>query len=229
MLGARSAIIRTRRDNVTTDAIRQKNSLTFEVLNAVIHGIAVVLSIIALVALIFKGIKQGSAKDIVAYSIYGACMILMFLNSTLYHSFTFTRFRPIFQKLDHAAIYLMIAGSYTPYLVIALDFWFQYPMLVLIWIIALLGIVFEFRQINKYPRLSLVLYLGMGWLSILIIRPLVRALDPGAIILLFLGGLAYTIGTLFYRQKSKKWTHFVWHVFVLLGATFMYFSIYLYV
>lgn len=200
-----------------------------EVLNAVTHGIAVILGIIGTVYLILKGINLLNPTAIVAYSIYGSSMILLFLNSTLYHSLTFTKFRNLFQKLDHAAIYLLIAGTYTPYLMVSIGGVFGYFILALIWIVAIAGIIFEVVAIDKWPKLSTFLYLAMGWFSLILIKPLLDNIHHWGVILLALGGVAYSIGTIFYKQKHNKWMHVIWHLFVMAGAMFMFYSIYCFV
>lgn len=212
-----------------SEQLTQKRYDLPELFNAITHGVAAVLSIIAIFMLVSKGIHTGSTTAIIAYIIYGLSLFCLFLNSTLYHSFSSSKYRHIFQKLDHAAIYLLIAGSYTPYLMISIGGWLGYLFLVIIWALALGGLAFEIMTINKWPKLSTYLYLGLGWMSIFIIYPLFKSAELNAIILLAIGGIAYTLGTIFYRQKHNPWMHVIWHLFVIAGAAFMFVSIYLYV
>ncbi|MDO4432280.1 MAG: hemolysin III family protein [Aerococcaceae bacterium] len=200
-----------------------------EILNASTHGIAAILSIVATVLLITKGIQLNSVEAIVAYSIYGASLLLLFLNSTLYHSFSFSAYKKLFQKLDHSAIYLLIAGTYTPYLMLAIGGKTGYIALTIVWLLAIVGIIFEVATIGKLPKLSTYLYLGLGWLSLLIIYPLAQSIELAGLWLLILGGVTYSVGTFFYRMKHNKWMHVIWHLFVIGGAGFMFWSIWQYV
>ena len=196
-----------------------------EVLNAATHGIGALLSIIATVALILKGVQHGSHLEIVSYAIYGASLCLLFLNSTLYHSFSLTRYKDVFQKIDHSSIYLLIAGTYTPYLMVSIGGLAGYGFLALVWALAIGGIIFEVSAIGRWPKLSTFLYLGLGWLSVFIIYPLAQSIPLTGILLLALGGVTYSLGTIFYRMKDNKWMHIIWHLFVLGGAVFMFYSI----
>ena len=196
-----------------------------EVLNAATHGIGALLSIIATVALILKGVQHGSHLEIVSYAIYGASLFLLFLNSTLYHSFSLTRYKDVFQKIDHSSIYLLIAGTYTPYLMVSIGGLAGYGFLALVWALAIGGIIFEVSAIGRWPKLSTFLYLGLGWLSVFIIYPLAQSIPLTGILLLALGGVTYSLGTIFYRMKDNKWMHIIWHLFVLAGAVFMFYSI----
>lgn len=196
-----------------------------EVLNAATHGIGALLSIIATVALILKGVQHGSHLEIVSYAIYGASLFLLFLNSTLYHSFSLTRYKEVFQKIDHSSIYLLIAGTYTPYLMVSIGGLAGYGFLALVWALAIGGIIFEVSAIGRWPKLSTFLYLGLGWLSVFIIYPLAQSIPLTGILLLALGGVTYSLGTIFYRMKNNKWMHIIWHLFVLGGAVFMFYSI----
>ena len=200
-----------------------------EVLNAATHGIGALLSIIATVALILKGVQHGSHLEIVSYAIYGASLFLLFLNSTLYHSFSLTRYKDVFQKIDHSSIYLLIAGTYTPYLMVSIGGLAGYGFLALVWALAIGGIIFEVSAIGRWPKLSTFLYLGLGWLSVFIIYPLAQSIPLTGILLLSLGGVTYSLGTIFYRMKDNKWMHIIWHLFVLGGASFMFYSILYYV
>ena len=199
-----------------------------EVLNAATHGTGTLLAILGLILLVIKAHAQSDLTQLVAYLIYACCMIAMFLSSTLYHSLTFTKWRPLFKKIDHASIYLMIAGSYTPFLMVGLGSRFGYICLAIIWILALLGLIFEIGWTGRFPRLSTALYLLMGWLSISLIYPLIQAVSRPALFYLAGGGLVYSIGTYFYSKKHNQWMHVIWHLFVMGGAALMFWSIYRY-
>lgn len=208
-----------------------KNKIWIEVFNAITHGIAALLGVAGMILLVEKALSTPNllVSEVVSYIIYGSSSIILFLASTLYHSFVFSRQRDLFQKIDHASIYLLIAGSYTPYLMVTVGGVFGYTFLAIVWIAAIVGIIFEVIWTNRYPKLSTYLYLIMGWLGIFLIYPLYQSLDLAGIILLFIGGLFYTVGTIFYRMKHNGWMHVIWHLFVMAGAAFMFISIYLYV
>lgn len=206
-----------------------KRDLKVEGLNALTHGLGSVLGVVGLFLLLNKenvGPFLMSAESI-AYFIYGLSMIILFGASALYHAFRFTSFKSFFQKIDHASIYLLIVGSYTPYLVLVLGGRLGYAFLAIIWLAAIAGIIFEVGWTNRFPKLSTILYLAMGWLAIFLIYPLYQALSPKKIILLLAGGLFYSVGTYFYQKKHIDWMHIIWHLFVLAGASFVFFSIYL--
>lgn len=199
-----------------------------EVFNAVTHGIGFALSIAGFVLLMIKGTHTHSALNLVAYSIYGLTMMLLFLFSTLFHSLIFTKAKKVFQIFDHSSIYLLIAGSYTPYCLIAIKGTLGWTLFVIIWIMAILGIVYKSLWLGKKSKLSLAIYILMGWLCVVAFQPLLAHLGQSGTLLLAAGGVAYTVGAIFYSFKNVKFMHVVWHLFVMLGAGLMYFSILLY-
>lgn len=214
---------------MTNNITDRKTHIIIESLNASTHGIAALLSIVGLILLILKGLDLASNTALIAYSIYGGSLIVLFLNSTLYHSFSLTRFRNFFQKLDHSAIYILIAGTYTPYLMLGIGGNLGRNFMIVVWALALFGILFELFLMDRFPKLSLFMYLGLGWIGVLIVYPLIQNIEFNGVTLLAVGGLAYTIGTIFYAMKSNKWMHIIWHLFVIAGAFFMYLSILIYV
>lgn len=200
-----------------------------EVLNAITHGVGVGLSIAGLVILLLKGVRSGSTLDIVSYAIYGSTLILLYLSSTLYHSLTFTRFQKIFKIFDHSCIFLLIAGTYTPYTLISLGGGLGWTVFGVVWGVAVLGVTYKVFWINKYRKYSTLLYVAMGWLIVFAMKPLYQAIGVYGFGLLLGGGVAFTVGALFYRLKSVKFMHPLWHLFVLAGTILMYFSILYYV
>ncbi|WEG74314.1 PAQR family membrane homeostasis protein TrhA [Vagococcus intermedius] len=198
-----------------------------EILNAVTHGIGVILSIIGMVFLIIKGIHINSVEHIVAYSIYGISLILLFLASTLFHSLIFTKAKKFLQLMDHSSIYLLIAGTYTPYCLLTIKGKLGWALFVIIWVMAGLGILYKSLFLAKKGNSAVFIYILMGWLCLVAVKPLYQGLGLTGTLLLVLGGIAYTVGALFYQMKSVKFMHVVWHLFVLLGAGFMYFSVFL--
>lgn len=208
---------------------RKKGDILTEVLNAITHGIGTLLSVIALVFLIIKGIRSGDGVHLAAYLVYGISMILLFLASTLYHSFSFTRFKKIFHYIDHAAIYLLIAGSYTPFCLIVLEGTQAKVLFITVWSIALIGLILKIFFVGRFNKASTFLYLAMGWLAIFLIKPITVYLGTTGMTIFIIGGLAYSLGTIFYSIKRFKFMHVIWHLFVLAGAAFHYFTVLLYV
>lgn len=199
-----------------------------EVLNAVTHGIGVGLSIAGLVILLVKGAKMGSPIHVVSYAIYGATLILLFLSSTLFHSLIFTKAKTVFQVFDHSSIYLLIAGSYTPFCLTVIKGPLGWGLCLGVWALAIAGVIYKSLFLKKKGKTDVVLYIIMGWLCLFAFKPLFNGLGVEGTLLLAGGGVAYTVGALFYSLKNVKFMHVVWHFFVLLGAGLMYFSVLFY-
>lgn len=206
----------------------KKYLIVNEVLNAITHGIGVILSIVALIFLVQKGLDYGGLVEVTSYTVYGITLILLYLSSTLYHSLTFTRARRVFRVIDHCSIFLLIAGTYTPYTLITIGGRLGMVLTLLIWTIAFFGVLYKTVWFKKFQGLSVWLYIAMGWIALFFIHYLYQGLGTRGFIWLIAGGLAFTIGALFYRLKHVKYMHVVWHLFVLAGTVFMFFSIYLY-
>ncbi len=201
-----------------------------EIANVLTHGIGIVLSIIALVYMLLYSIQYGDQWDVMGSSVFGATLIIMYTCSTLYHSFQTQKLKSFFRKLDHIAIYLLIAGSYTPFTLITLkDTSWGWSLFTIIWALAIFGIIYKTTPLNRYKKISLILYLGMGWLVILAAQPMITSLDPNGLWLLVLGGLMYTIGVLFYVWEKLPFNHAIWHLFVLGGSAFHFFTVFYYV
>ena len=199
-----------------------------EVLNAVTHGIGFGLSIAGLVILLIKGARLDSPIHIISYAIYGSMMILLFLFSTLFHSLMFTRAKKVFQVFDHTSIFLLIAGSYTPFCLLSIQGWLGWTLFILIWLLAISGIVYKSLTLHKketVSKISTLIYIIMGWLCVIAFKPLIASLGFWGTFLLTSGGVSYTVGALFYSIKSVRFMHVVWHLFVMLGAGLMYFSV----
>ncbi|WP_262694836.1 PAQR family membrane homeostasis protein TrhA [Kordiimonas aquimaris] len=207
-------------------------SLREEILHATSHGVAAMLAVIGLVLLLMK--VDAGAVGIVAVSLYGGAMIMMFAASALYHSLFATRAQRFLKTLDHSAIYLKIAGGYAPFALLSLPTTTGLWVMIGAWSAAAVGIGFKlaafFRGTGKsFNIISLVMYLAMGWAGVLMIDPLSDALPGIAINWIIAGGLAYTIGAIFYALKMVPYTHFVWHLFVVGGATCHFVAIYFFV
>ena len=198
-----------------------------ELWNAITHGIGFIVSIPALIALILTGIQNGSALQITTFSIFGASVIILFLMSTLLHSMP-EKYKRFFAILDHSSIYILIAGTYTPFLLIAIGGTLGIVLLSIIWTLAILGVTFKCFFIDRFEILSLIFYIGMGWLIIFAVKPLYAYLGFNGFSLLFAGGLFYTIGAIFYAWRSLPYNHMIWHLFVLAGCGSMYACVYLY-
>ncbi|MCL2681367.1 MAG: hemolysin III family protein [Streptococcaceae bacterium] len=205
--------------------------ITHEVFNAVTHGLALVLAVIGSILLIIKGMSNHSTIETISFAIYGVSLSLLFLFSTLAHSLHFTRAKKVFQVFDHNGIFLLIAGTYTPYCLVAIGGWLGWSLLIIIWICAICGIVFTsifLPRLNRVPRFSTVLFIVMGWMIMLAIYPLWKALPHAGFWLLVAGGVVYSLGAIIYRYKFP-FAHLIWHFFVMVAAFFMWLSIYGYV
>jgi hemolysin III len=189
-----------------------------ERLNSITHGFGWVLSIAALVVMVVFAAIKGSARHVVGTSIFGATLVLLYAMSTLYHAFRGPRVKKVFRILDHSAIYLLIAGTYTPFCLTVLRGAWGWSIFGVVWGLATLGVVFKSVFGPRYRVLSLVLYLAMGWLGLVAVLPLWRALPPWGVAWLFGGGAFYTLGTFFYAWKRLPFNHAVWHLFVLAGS-----------
>jgi len=192
-----------------------------EIINGVTHGIGVVFGIVALSILLYLAIKKGSVPEIVGFSIYGACIILMFLSSTLYHSFTIEKIKNVLRVFDHSSIFLFIAGTYTPIVLLTLKGPLRIGMLIGVWAIALSGVgfkIFTFGKFDKYKALSLIIYIGMGWIAIIPIKAIINATSINFFYWIIAGGLLYTVGTIFYGVKKIPYNHAIWHLFVLAAS-----------
>lgn len=198
-----------------------------EIVNAITHGLGFLLSIPALILLIVVGIQNGSALQITSFSIFGASLILLFLMSTLLHSMP-EKYKRIFAILDHSSIYILIAGTYTPFVLIAIGGVLGIVLLCIIWTLAIVGVVFKCLFIDRFQVLSLSFYIGMGWLIIFAIKPLYAFLQLDGFLMLLSGGVLFTVGALFYAWRSLPFNHAIWHLFVIAGCAAMFSTVYLY-
>ena len=199
-----------------------------ELINAYSHGLGAILAFIAVIFLIVKGYGLPLGQWISLW-VYGLSLVLLLSSSMLYHFAQDERKRYWYKKLDHTAIYYLIAGTYTPFLSIAIPTAKAHHLLIALWVIALIGTLFKLVFIHRFQKVSLAGYLVMGWLAVLVMDDMQRYLSKDAIQLLIAGGLAYTVGTLFYALKNVRYSHAIWHVFVLLGAGLHFLAIYCYV
>lgn len=201
-------------------------SVLEEWLNSISHGAGFVAAIVGLVFLLLRA-EQPVA--IAAAAVYGTTLILMFLSSTLYHSISHTKVKGMLKLFDHSAIYLLIAGTYTPLLLVGIGGWLGITMTAIVWILATGGVAFKLIARHRFPKVSVATYLLMGWIALGLIYPLYMALPGAGLWLIVAGGLCFSIGVLFYVAKSKRYTHAIWHLFVLGGCSCHFFSIYYFV
>ena len=198
--------------------------------NAITHGLGVVLGVIGLILLLIRAFDyQADMLTVASMTIYGSSIILLFLASTLYHSITTEKTKRLLKTLDHCAIYLLIAGSYTPFLLVGLRTPLAMGLMAVIWGIALVGIIMKIAFVYRFKRLSLFIYLAMGWLSLIVVYQLAMSIEMGGLVLLALGGVIYSLGVIFYVAKRIPYNHAIWHLFVLAGCACHFFAIYLYV
>jgi len=207
---------------------RRSQTMGEEIANAVTHGIGAVLSLACFgVAIAFAAIR-GDSWRIVSASIYGFMMFLMYLSSTMYHAAQTARGKHILNIIDHNVIYLMIAGSYTPFTLVALREYnpvWGWSIFALVWGLAIVGIVFQTFFIHRFRVLSTLTYVLMGWVCIIAVYPLWKAMGTGGVLGIAAGGILYTSGVIFYVLKHVKYTHAIWHLFVIGGSLAHFFTI----
>ena len=197
--------------------------------NSISHLVGAVLALAGMVALIVMAARQGDPWKIVSFSVYGACLFSLYASSTLYHSLRH-RAKAVFRRLDHLAIYLLIAGTYTPFELVTLRGGWGWSLFGAVWGLAAVGMALEFRPRRGARILPVVIYVLMGWLVLIALKPLLQALPGAGFIWLLLGGLFYTFGIIFYALDAKlRHAHGVWHLFVLGGSISHFFAIYFYV
>jgi len=203
-----------------------------EVAHAITHGLGVVLAIVGLTVMVARAALYGNAWHIVGAAIFGSTLVLMYTASTLYHGIPAAQLpnaKKVLRIVDHSSIYLLIAGTYTPFTLVTLNGAVGWTLFGTVWGLALVGVVFKIFATGRFERLSLAIYLGMGWCIVGAIKPLVRTLDTGGLVLLVAGGLAYTGGVAFYALDHRRFFHAVWHGFVLAGSVLQYFAVLFYV
>lgn len=198
------------------EAFDYKN-LREELWNAITHGLGLLISIPTCIILILVAVQTGSAIQIVSFSIFGASLVLLFLMSTLLHSMP-EKYKKFFSILDHSSIYVLIAGTYTPFLLIAIGSTLGIVLLSTVWAIAIFGVVFKCLFIHRFETFSLLLYIAMGWFIIFAIKPLYEFLQFDGFTVLLAGGLLFTFGSIFYAWRKLPYNHAIWHLFVIAGC-----------
>lgn len=205
--------------------LAKESTLGEEIFNSITHGVGAILSIVALVLLL---IKAESLKETIVVTIFSLSSLMLYLMSTLFHSFPKGTTKNVFQRFDHLAIYLMIAGTYTPFSLLLLKPSTAYPLLAFQWVLAIVGIILKAIWVKKFKHVHIIIFLLMGWSSIVLIKPIIEAFSGMGVMFLLLGGISYSIGVIFYVFSLFKFHHAIWHLFVMLGTFFHFLSLYFY-
>ena len=200
-----------------------------ELANALTHGIGLILALVAVPVLIVLAATQATVWHVVGVSIYGVSLIVLYVASTIYHLVQHPPAKRILRIIDHSVIYLLIAGTYTPSTLVNLRGPWGWTLLGLVWTIALFGIAWKLVQVDRHPVVSTIVYIAMGWLVVIAVRPLFRAVPRGGLAWLLAGGLAYTLGVAFFGSSRFRFNHALWHLFVLAGSACHYVAVIRYV
>jgi len=196
-----------------------------EIANSISHGLGLVLAIVAVPILVLAAVRGGSVHFIVGASVFGGTMILLYLASTLYHSITHEVTKNMCRVFDHTAIFLLIAGTYTPFSLGVLRGPWGWSLLAVIWALAIVGITLKIRKRTRHSRITIVLYVIMGWLAIVAVKPMIMLIPVPGLLLIFAGGIAYTGGLAFFALERLRYNHFIWHLFVIAGTTCHFFAV----
>ena len=196
-----------------------------ELANTVSHGLGLVLALVALPVLVMSAMRAGDVRFLVGVSVFGATMVLLYLASTLYHSTTHEAAKRIFRLFDHTAIFLLIAGTYTPFALGVLRGPWGWSMLAAVWTLAIVGIVLKVIARTRHSRISIVLYVVMGWMAIVAVKPMFALIPVPGILLIFAGGIAYTGGLGFFAAHRIRYNHLIWHLFVIAGTICHFFAV----
>lgn len=200
-----------------------------EFANAVTHSVGLLLSIAGAIALIAVSMRHGTAWHVVSCAVYGATLVLLYLSSTLYHAISVPRLRPTLRLFDHSAVYLLIAGTYTPFTLVNLRGGWGWTLFSVVWGLALAGIIFKYFALDRFPVFSTIIYVLMGWLLIIGIKPVLTLVPLHGFVWLLAGGLFYTTGVFFFASKRIPYGHAIWHVFALCGSVCHYWAVFFYV
>lgn len=203
----------------------KKYSAAEELAHSVSHGIGVLLGVVGLIVMLWLSFEYGDMWHVVSVSIYGFSVILLYSASTLYHAITNARAKHFFQLMDHAAIFILIAGTYTPFLLVNLRGPWGWTLFVIIWSIAIGGVMLETMKKERIKWLSLTLYLGLGWLALVAMKPMIELVNATGLLLLLAGGLLYSFGVIFYVRKQMVYHHAIWHLFVLAASMAHFFAV----
>lgn len=200
-----------------------------ELANTITHGFALVLSLVGFAVLLFFAVTQKGWLHTVSCALYGATLVFMYTASTLYHSLRSRRAKLLFQRVDHCAIYLLIAGTYTPFTLINLRGSWGWTLFGTIWTMAIGGIIFRTLCADRFPVIAVLYYLAMGWLAVVAIKPLLTSVPLGGLLWIAAGGLCYTVGVIFFAARRLAYHHAYWHVFTTAGSVCHYLAVMFYV
>ncbi len=206
-------------------ALKKRYTLGEEIFNSVSHGIGAALAVGGMVVLIVLSAVHSDSWGIVSSCIYGFSLVLLYTMSTLYHAITNDKAKVFFRIMDHNTIYFLIAGTYTPYTLVTLRGAIGWTIFGIVWGAAILGIILNSIDLEKFKKFSLFCYVMMGWVIIFAVKPMIGSMSVNALILLLVGGIFYTVGIIFYAVKKIRYFHSIWHLFTIAGSTFHYFSI----
>ncbi|WP_199098999.1 hemolysin III family protein [Dyella sp. ASV21] len=215
--------------SASTSAVLPRYAFGDELASSVIHGIGILLSIAGLATLVAFSARYGDTRAVVASAVFGSTLILCYTASTLYHSIPGLPAKQVLRTLDHIAIFLLIAGTYTPFTLVALPGVWGWSLFGTIWALALMGSALELGLLKQYRKLAVLMYVGMGWVGLIAFKPLSEHLQTGGMVLLIAGGVAYTLGVPFYLWRKLPYHHSVWHFFVLAGSVLHYLAVLFYV
>jgi hemolysin III len=196
-----------------------------EVANSISHGLALVLALVAVPVLVLSAMRAGDVRFLIGVTVFGATMVMLYLASTLYHSMTHEAAKQLFRLFDHTAIFLLIAGTYTPFALGVLRGPWGWSMLAAVWTLAIVGITLKIIARTRHSRISIVLYVLMGWLAVVATKPILELIPVPGILLILAGGLAYTGGLAFFAAQRIKYNHLIWHLFVIAGTMCHYFAV----
>lgn len=207
-------------------SVARQQTQNEEVFNSITHGIGAMMSIAAMVILIVFAVLKGDGWRIASVLVYGISLVLLYLSSTLYHGITNPKVKNLFARFDHVSIFLLIAGTYTPFLILTLRGVLGWILFGFIWGIAVVGVVIRLIYLTRFSKVMVAVYLGMGWLFIVVIGPLARSLPVIILVLIFTGGISYSLGVIFFTRKRLKFGHGIWHLFVLAGSILHFFAVF---
>jgi hemolysin III len=205
-----------------------RRNVAEEFANSLTHAFGLVLAIVGLLILLVET-HNGGAREIVSCTVYGVTLVLVYATSVLYHGAKRETSKRWLRTLDHVAIFLLIAGTYTPFVLIALRGAWGWTLFAIVWALAAIGTVFELTGLRRFRGVMIALYVGMGWVGVIAIRPLMAALPLPGILLVFGGGVSYTLGVIFYSWRGLRYHHAVWHLFVVGGSVLQFLSVLYYV
>ena len=204
-------------------------SLIEELANSITHGIGLALSVVGMVALVALSVMRGDAWHIAGCTTFGVTLVLLYAASTLYHTFHTPRLKHILKILDHAAIYLLIAGTYTPFTLVNLRGFWGWTLFSLVWGLSVFGILWKLIHVERFQIVSTLIYLAMGWVVLIAIKPVLSSVPSWGIVWLVAGGMFYTVGVVFFALNRLRYNHAIWHVFVMAGSICHYIAVMFYV